>query len=90
MYYVYILQSKKDRKYYTGITSDVERRLNQHTIGYSSTRSTKNRGPFDLVFVQECTDRKEARELEKFLKSGIGRELRDKLLEYTNGPVAQR
>ncbi len=90
MYYVYILLSKKDHKYYTGITNDVERRIQQHTIGYSSTRSTKNRGPFDLVFAQECTDRKEARELERFLKSGIGRELRSELLKYTNGPVAQR
>ena len=90
MYYVYILQSKRGKKYYTGITNDVERRLRQHTIGYSSTRSTKNRGPFDLVFVQECIDRKEARKLEKLLKSGVGRELRDGLLEYSDGPVAQR
>lgn len=90
MYYVYILLSKKDGKYYTGITNDVERRLHQHTIGYSSTRSTKNRGSFELVFVQECIDRGEARKLEKFLKSGVGRELRDELLEYTYGPVAQR
>ena len=90
MYYVYILLSKKDSKYYTGITNNVERRLRQHTIGYSSTRFTKTRGPFELVFVQECVDRIEARKLEKFLKSGFGRELRDELLEYTNGPVAQR
>ncbi len=91
MYYVYILLSKKDNKYYTGITNDIERRLRQHDIGYSSTRSTKNRGPFRLVFAQECVDRKEARYLEKFLKSGLGRELRDKLLEYIeDGPVAQR
>ncbi|MBI2086159.1 GIY-YIG nuclease family protein [Candidatus Daviesbacteria bacterium] len=90
MYYVYILLSKKDKKHYTGITNDVDRRLRQHTIGYSSTRSTKNRRPSDLVFDQECTDRKEARELEKLLKSGQGRELREELLEYMNGPVAQR
>lgn len=34
-----------------------------------------------LVFAQECRNRKEARVLEKYLKSGSGRELRDKLLE---------
>ncbi|MCR4305562.1 MAG: GIY-YIG nuclease family protein [Candidatus Daviesbacteria bacterium] len=83
MYYIYILQSKKDKKYYTGITNNVERRLHQHIIGYSSTRSTKNRGPFDLVFAQECEDREAARVLERFLKSGGGRELRDELLKYT-------
>lgn len=81
MYFVYILLSEKDNKFYTGITNDIERRLKQHNIGYSSTRSTKTRGPFKLVFAQECRDRLEAHELEKFLKSGTGRELRDKLIK---------
>ena len=82
MYYVYILKSQKDNKFYTGITNNLERRLEQHNIGYSATRSTKNRGPFTLVFAQECPDRLATHELEKLLKSGSGRELRDKLLEY--------
>lgn len=81
MYFVYIVFSQKDKEFYTGITNNIERRVKQHNIGYSSTRSTKNRGPFVLVFIQECESRIEARELEKFLKSGSGRELRDKLLE---------
>ena len=81
MYYVYILQSQKDNKFYTGITNDLEIRLHQHNIGYSSTRSTKTRGPFILVFAQEYEDREKVRDLEKFLKSGVGRELRDELLK---------
>ena len=81
MYFAYILKSEKDGKFYTGITNKVERRLYQHNIGYSSTRSTKTRGPFVLVFAQECADRNEARKMEKFLKSGQGRELRDELLK---------
>ncbi|KKQ07542.1 MAG: GIY-YIG nuclease superfamily protein [Candidatus Daviesbacteria bacterium GW2011_GWB1_36_5] len=81
MYYVYILKSQKDNNFYTGITNNIEIRLRQHNIGYSSTRSTKNRGPFILVFAQECSDRNEAHALEKYLKSGEGRELRDKLLK---------
>ena len=80
-YYTYILQSTKDGKYYTGISNNIERRFQQHNIGYSSTRYTRNRGPFELIFVQVCEDRKLARELEKFLKSGSGRELRDELLK---------
>ena len=43
--------------------------------------STLKRGPFELIFVQICKDRTEARLLEKYLKSGIGRELRNKLFE---------
>lgn len=67
MYYVYILKSLSDFKYYTGITNNIEIRLRQHNIGYSSTRSTKNRGPFKLIFVQELANRIDAREMEKFL-----------------------
>ena len=83
MYFVYILLSEKDHKYYTGMTNDLERRISQHNVGYSSTRSTKTRGPFKLVFAQECTNRVDARILERSLKSGSGRELRNELLKYT-------
>ncbi len=76
-YFVYIIRSLKDRKFYTGITDDLMRRLKQHNIGSKATRSTINRGPFKLVHVEECEDRKVARRLERFWKSGAGRELRD-------------
>ena len=76
MYYTYILLSEKDNRCYTGITDNIERRLKQHSVGHKATRSTINRGPFRLIFAQECLDRNEARELEKFLKSGVGREIR--------------
>lgn len=81
MYFTYILLSKKDNKYYTGITNNIEERLKKHNHGYKATMSTLKRGPFELVFVQICKDRVEARILEKYLKSGAGRELRDKLFE---------
>ena len=79
VWYVYILKSKKDNRFYTGITTNLERRLNQHSIGNRATRSTINRGPFTLIFVQECKNRLQARILEKYLKSGTGRELRNSL-----------
>ena len=81
MYYVYILKSLKDNKYYTGISNNIESRIRQHNIGYSSTKSTKTRGPFELRFAQECINRVEARSLEKYLKSGLGREIRDELIK---------
>ena len=81
MYYVYILKSLKDGNFYTGLTNNLDRRIYQHNKGDKSTISTLQRGPFILVFVQECSSRKEARELEKYLKSGAGRELRDKLIK---------
>ncbi len=80
MYYVYILVSEKDGKFYTGITNNINKRLKQHNHGYKATRSTLNRGPFKLLYVQICHDRIEARSFEKYLKSGEGRELRNELL----------
>jgi putative endonuclease len=46
MHYVYILNSEKDDKFYTGSTSDLKKRLEEHKRGYA--RSTKKRGPFGL------------------------------------------
>lgn len=80
MYYVYIIQSLKDRKFYTGITNNLERRISEHNRGKESTLSTKNRGPFKLVYKELVSDKKSARLREKFLKSGKGREFRDKVL----------
>lgn len=80
MFWVYIIKSQKDKKFYTGITKDVERRLSEHSAGKSSTPSTLNRGPFVLVFKESFCSREEAREKEKWLKSGAGREWRDKIL----------
>ncbi len=86
MYYVYVLKSRKDGNKYTGITVDLQGRLKKHNKGYSSTRSTKYRGPFEIVYTEVVADRKEARKREKFLKSGSGREFLDKKLK-NNKPM---
>ncbi len=82
MQFVYVIQSAKDNKFYTGITNDIERRLKEHNSGKKSTPSTSGRGPFKLVYFEQYETRKEARERERFLKSGSGREFRNKLLSH--------
>ena len=78
MYYVYVLVSKKDDNLYIGITNNLERRLREHNIG--RTQSTKSRVPFEIVYYEEVKSRENARDREKFLKSGCGREfIKDKL-----------
>ena len=57
----------------------MERRLNQHFLGQSP--STKNKLPLRLIHVELCINRKEARILEKFFKSGYGREIIKELAE---------
>lgn len=81
MYFCYIIKSVKDGKFYTGITNDIGRRMDQHNQGTHSTPSTLHRGPFILVHVEIVQSRAEARELEKYFKSGVGREIRNELFK---------
>jgi len=72
MYFVYVLQSQSTGHFYTGSTSNLEQRILQHNLGV--TRSTKNRGPWRLVYSEQLSSRSEAMKRERFFKSGRGRE----------------
>ena len=74
MYYVYILQSQKDKRKYTGHTEDLGRRLMEHNNGEGPGRSTKHWKPWKLLYCEEFQTRSEAMRREKYLKSGAGRE----------------
>ena len=64
--FVYILESKRDERYYVGSTTNVEKRLKHHQSG--GTPSTRRMGPMELVFQQEFPTLQEARHIEKRLK----------------------
>ena len=61
---LYILRCG-DGSLYTGITTDVERRLEEHRSG-KGAKYTRSRGPLELVYREECADKSAAlkRELE--------------------------
>ena len=61
---LYILRCG-DGSHYTGITTDVERRLEEHRSG-KGAKYTRSRGPLELVYREECADKSAAlkRELE--------------------------
>ena len=81
MYYVYVIQSKKDKQFYTGFTRDLENRLLEHNSGRVS--STKERGPFELIYYEACLNEQDALAREKYLKSGMGkRYLRNRLRRF--------
>jgi len=80
-YFVYIIYSKSKNIYYTGLTSNIDRRIKEHNQHLSNTLTTKNVTDFELVFCQITRNRVEARKLEKFLKSGYGREIRDEIVK---------
>jgi putative endonuclease len=78
MYYVYILQSRKDKSFYTGFSEDVDERLqahNWHLAKYSSSKA-----PYRLIWYCAFEDKQRAYDFEKYLKSGSGFAFRNKHL----------
>jgi putative endonuclease len=65
--YVYILLCS-DNSYYTGITGDLEKRLQQHNQGTFPSCYTYKRGPLKLVFYQVFNGSLPALAFEKKLK----------------------
>ena len=72
MYFVYVIKSESFNRFYIGMSDNIERRLKEHNSG--KTKSTKYFGPWVLFFSEKFDDRIQARQREKYLKSGIGRE----------------
>jgi len=66
MYYVYVLQSKKDRSLYIGYTKDLKKRFAEHNNGLCV--STKDRIPFRLSAYEVYSSEIDARTRERRLK----------------------
>ncbi|MEK7506788.1 MAG: GIY-YIG nuclease family protein [Patescibacteria group bacterium] len=71
MHYVYVFLSKKDDKLYIGYTNDLISRIKEHNTG--KVLATKSRLPIKLIYYEAHLDEQEARDREKFLKTGWGR-----------------
>jgi len=71
MYYVYVLRSEKDRKFYVGYTKDLEARIKMHDGG--KVKSTRNRTPFKLIYYEACLNQQDALKREKYLKTNYGK-----------------
>lgn len=81
MIYIYVIQSKKDKRWYTGLTSDLRKRFKLHNTG--EVQSTKGRGPFDMIYYEACHHRSDAAAREKYLKTGMGkRYLKNRLKRF--------
>lgn len=71
-YYLYVLQSLKDSKFYVGKTSNLVKRIKQHNSG--KVISTKARVPFKLIYYEAYSNKRKWSKQELFYKSGIGRD----------------
>jgi putative endonuclease len=71
-FFVYVLRSQASGRSYVGYTTDLVQRLGQHNHGI--TKSTKNRGTWEVAYQEQFASRAAAMRRERFLKSGKGRE----------------
>jgi len=63
---VYMLKCK-DESIYTGITNNLENRMQAHKSG-SGAKYTKGRAPFTIIYKEECLNRSEASKREAEIK----------------------
>ncbi len=83
-YYVYVLLSLKDGKFYTGYTKNLKLRFEQHAD--KKVESTKNRGIMKLIYYEACLSQKDATHREKYLKTYLGKMfIRNRLKSYLTG-----
>jgi len=81
MYYIYILRSLVDRRFYTGYTDDLRKRFKRHNSGLVT--ATKHRSPFEIIYYEGCLNQQDATAREKFLKTGMGkRYLKNRLKRF--------
>ena len=81
MWYLYILRCG-DGTLYTGITTDVERRLEAHRQGRGA-KYTRGRGPLELAYQEECGTHSEALKREYAIKQ-LSREEKEDLIGNKN------
>jgi len=66
MYFLYILQCE-DGTLYTGITTNIARRLQEHKNGIGA-HYTRMHGAEKIVYMKKCKDRSEAQKQEAQIK----------------------
>jgi len=79
MYYVYMLECA-DGTLYTGITTDLKRRVEEHNHSPKGAKYTRIRRPVVLVYSEEHADRSSASIREHEIKK-MNKRLKCKLIE---------
>jgi putative endonuclease len=66
-WFVYIVECV-DKTLYTGITTDMERRINEHNSSSKGAKYTKTRRPVYMVYFESVSDRSTASKREAEIK----------------------
>jgi putative endonuclease len=86
MWYVYILKCN-DNSLYTGISTNIEKRLKQHNYGIAS-KYTRARRPVKLLYREEANTKSEALIRERKIKN-YSRKDKEKLVKFGQGVKAR-
>lgn len=78
-FYIYILESIKDKKRYVGYTTNLARRIEEHKKGLFF--ATRPRLPMKLIYFEACTNEEDAKRREFYLKTTRGRRFLAKRLK---------
>lgn len=83
-FYVYVLQSAKDKNFYVGFTSSLQKRIEEHNN--EKVTSTRRRVPLHLVYWEGCLNQTDATQREKYLKTAWGkRYIKNRIKHYLTG-----
>ena len=78
-YFCYIVKCS-DGTFYSGWTTNPERRVKEHNQGNRGARYTRQRRPVRLVYLEELPDRSAAMRRERYLKT-LSRTRKEKLIQ---------
>jgi len=70
MYYLYIIQSLSNKRYYIGHTKNLNIRFRQHNSG--KVKSTKSGIPWKIIYIEQYQTKAEAYKRELQIKSYKG------------------
>lgn len=79
MWFVYILKCSDD-SFYTGITTDIERRLMEHNTSKKSAKYTRMRRPLLLIYSKNVGTKSEA-SIEEYRIKQLTRSQKEELLK---------
>ena len=82
-WYVYLLECQNG-KIYTGITTDVQRRFDEH-LKWTGAKFTRTNKPLHILAFKPCINRSEASSMEWHIKRLNSSQKRELVVSWSNG-----
>ena len=87
-YVVYVIRNERSARLYKGMTTNINRRLDEHNGG--RVKSTRPFRPWVLIYQEVYNDVKQARRREKYFKTAAGRRFIKSIITKCDGSMDTR